>query len=428
MNEDFEIASINSISSIHRKYFEDFIRSSIRLIINSRKKNFQNKNRTLSFSTEINDNQINNSSFLFEDLSFDSILSSSNSKLNSKNHIIDFYGIKQNYPKLLLERWTFSFFENNNFKSEIYAKKKLVSLVRSIYIISRILPCNSFKNLNDIIIDFQSYQNYKGEKFSFNTKEFHISNKNLNNINITVEYLSYEQMNNYFNKNYNFHNNDLIKTKQEKINRCYTLPFEKRNSFEILNFEEEKLIFNEKNFSKNLRKLSFDEQLKKKKTEYKNTKNNSFDLNNDLELIEFEDNDNLNNNNFNKSLSLIYKNLRAKNINEENNNLSSETKSSKDNIQSKRISRFKTCDTIDLNSSNSNIENINNNSFEFNFTSDKIKNDNVNKKNDIKRKNNQNVYKNVINKYFELKEKIVISKNEGFNINRLFCLINKDFH
>ena len=123
MNEDFEITSNNSISSIYRKSFEDFLKNSIRLIINSRKKNNSNQIRTLSFNTDIIENQINNSSFLFEDLSFDSISTITNSKTMSKNHTIDFYLLKKNFPKLLIERWNFSFYEKNNFKSEIYAKK-----------------------------------------------------------------------------------------------------------------------------------------------------------------------------------------------------------------------------------------------------------------------------------------------------------------
>ena len=125
MNEDFEITSNNSISSIYRKSFEDFLKNSIRLIINSRKKNNSNEIRTLSFTTDIIENQINNSSFLFEDLSFDSISTITNSKIISKNHTIDFYISKNNFPKLLIERWNFSFYEENNFKSEIYAKKKI---------------------------------------------------------------------------------------------------------------------------------------------------------------------------------------------------------------------------------------------------------------------------------------------------------------
>ena len=92
MNDDFEITSNISFSRVYRKSFEDFLRNSIRLIINSRKKDLnQNINRTLSFETDLNDNQINNSSFSFEDLSFDSLSTIINSKSVSKQHIIDFF-------------------------------------------------------------------------------------------------------------------------------------------------------------------------------------------------------------------------------------------------------------------------------------------------------------------------------------------------
>ena len=81
MNDDFEITSNISFSRVYRKSFEDFLRNSIRLIINSRKKDLnQNINRTLSFETDLNDNQINNSLVLFEDLSFDSLSTITNSK------------------------------------------------------------------------------------------------------------------------------------------------------------------------------------------------------------------------------------------------------------------------------------------------------------------------------------------------------------
>ena len=436
MNEDFEITSNNSISSIYRKSFEDFLKNSIRLIINSRKKNNSNEIRTLSFTTDIIENQINNSSFLFEDLSFDSISTITNSKIISKNHTIDFYISKNNFPKLLIERWNFSFYEENNFKSEIYAKKKLVSLIRSIYSITRILPGNKLKNMDNIIIDFQSYQNYKGENFTLEQKELiHIFNKKINHIDLTVEYLSNEQIENYFKKKEDIKFKKLIKKKSNRNVRFYSISFGKKKSYEILNFEDEKPILNEDYFSiKNHRKLSYDEETKKennKKNKNKKVMYKSFDLNDDLELIESEDNDDLNYNiteeNENESRSSIYKNLRAKNINEENNKSSSSgTKSSNYVNQCKRMSRFITSDSIELNSSNSNIENNNvNNSFELNIVSDEIKNENVSDKIKVKNKNSKEIYKNVRNKFFELKDKIMISRNEGFNINKLYTLINE---
>ncbi len=436
MNEDFEITSNNSISSIYRKSFEDFVKNSIRLIINSRKKNNSNQIRTLSFNTDIIDNQIDNSSFLFEDLSFDSISTITNSKIMSKNHTIDFYLIKNNIPKLLIERWNFSFYEENNFKSEIYVQKKLVSLIRTIYSITRILPANKLKNKDNFIIDFQSYQKYKGEKFILEQKELiHIFNKKINHIDLTVEYLTNEQIENYFNQKDDIKFKKVTKKKSNRNVRFYSISFGKKKSYEILNFEEEKPILDEDYFSiKNYRKLSYDEETKKEKTpKNKNKKvmNKSFDLNDDLELIESEDNDDLNYNiteeNENESRSSIYKNLRAKNINEENNKSSSSgTKSSNYVNQFKRMSRFKTSDTIDSNSSNSNLENNNENySFELNIISDEMKNENVYKTIKLKKINSKEIYRNVRNKFFELKDKILISRNEGFNINKLYTLINE---
>jgi len=427
MNDDFEITSNISFSRVYRKSFEDFLRNSIRLIINSRKKDLnQNINRTLSFETDLNDNQINNSLVLFEDLSFDSLSTITNSKSISisKQHIIDFYGIDNNKNKLLLERWNFNFNENNNYENEFYFKKKLVFLFRSIYVITRILPCNKIKNMNNIIIDFQSYQNFKKTNFIFEPKELiHFSNKKLNNINITVEYITINQIENYFNQI------------EKKINKqkpiiSDSLSFKKTNSFEILNFQEENLKLIENNFSKkNIRKLSYDEEIKKdyniKNKENKKKMYLSFDLDNDLELIESEDNVilNLNITEENETLSSIYKNLRAKNINEEN---SSGTKSSKENIQNKRVSHYRTADTIDSNSSLYNFVNENdvNNTFDLNINSEKNNNENliVNKKNIINEQGNIKIYKNVRLKYFELKEKIFITKQ--FNINKLFSLIN----
>ena len=436
MNEDFEITSNNSISSIYRKSFEEFLKNSIRLIINSRKKNNSNQIRTLSFTTDIIDNQIDNSSFLFEDLSFDSISTITNSKIMSKNHTIDFYLIKNNIPKLLIERWNFSFYEENNFKSEIYVQKKLVSLIRTIYSITRILPANKLKNMDNFIIDFQSYQKYKGEKFTLEQKELiHIFNKKINHIDLTVEYLTNEEIENYFNQKDDIKFKKVTKKKSNRNVRFYSISFGKKKSYEILNFEEEKPILDEDYFSiKNYRKLSYDEETKKEKSPKNKNKKvmyKSFDLNDDLELIESEDNDDLNYNiteeNENESRSSIYKNLRAKNINEENNKSSSSgTKSSNYVNQFKRMSRFKTSDTIDSNSSNSNLENNNENySFELNIISDEMKNENVYKTIKLKKINSKEIYRNVRNKFFELKDKILISRNEGFNINKLYTLINE---
>ena len=436
MNEDFEITSNISISSIYRKSFEEFLKNSIRLIINSRKKNNSNQIRTLSFTTDIIDNQIDNSSFLFEDLSFDSISTITNSKIMSKNQTIDFYLIKNNIPKLLIERWNFSFYEENNFKSEIYVQKKLVSLIRTIYSITRILPANKLKNMDNFIIDFQSYQKYKGEKFTLEQKELiHIFNKKINHIDLTVEYLTNEEIENYFNQKDDIKFKKVTKKKSNRNVRFYSISFGKKKSYEILNFEEEKPILDEDYFSiKNYRKLSYDEETKKEKSPKNKNKKvmyKSFDLNDDLELIESEDNDDLNYNiteeNENESRSSIYKNLRAKNINEENNKSSSSgTKSSNYVNQFKRMSRFKTSDTIDSNSSNSNLENNNENySFELNIISDEMKNENVYKTIKLKKINSKEIYRNVRNKFFELKDKILISRNEGFNINKLYTLINE---
>ena len=43
MNDDFEITSNISLFSIYRNSFEDFLKNSIRLIINSRKKELNQK-------------------------------------------------------------------------------------------------------------------------------------------------------------------------------------------------------------------------------------------------------------------------------------------------------------------------------------------------------------------------------------------------
>ena len=51
----------------------------------------------------------------------------------------------------------------------------------------------------------------------------------------------------------------------------------------------------------------------------------------------------------------------------------------------------------------------------------------INQENKKEKCTKNNVYINVRNKFFELKEKIIISKNEGFNIQKLYCLIN-DIH
>ena len=232
----------------------------------------------------------------------------------------------------------------------------------------------------------------------------------------------------------NYFNKFEKKINKKKPNIFYSLSFKKTSSFEILNYQEENPKLNEDSFSKkNLRKLSFDEEIKTdyniKNKEQKKNMNLSFDLDNDLELIESEDNVNLNLNitEENETLSSIYKNLRAKNINEDNN---SDTKSSKENIQNKRVSRYRTADTIDSNSSIYNLETENdvNNNFDLNIISENNNNENliINKKNIINEKGSIEIYKNVRKKYFELKENIMISQNEGININKLFFLINEN--
>ena len=392
-------------NAFHKQYFDNFLKNSIQLIIDSRKIT-KNTNQKLTFIEDMNDN--NNKSLFFEDLSFDTLNSFNHSKQLKKYHTIDFYGYQNNLPKLLLERWKFSFIEENKFKSELYIKKKLLSLIRSIYLITIILPCNKIKKMNNIIIDFQSYQNFKGDNFSLEPKEFiHISNNNLNNIEITVEYLTFEQISNYFNEKVN--NKKTNKKKSNRNIRYFTM-FGKKQSFEVINFELEEPNLNDDYGSKrNLRKLSYDEESKNEKNEDIN-KNRKvlFKSYDELELIESENEfeyDNTRNENFSN-----YENLNS-NINEENDKCFKEE-------QFKRMSRYKTSDTIDLQSSNSNFEQETyDNPFELY----------INQENKKEKCTKNNVYINVRNKFFELKEKIIISKNEGFNIQKLYCLIN-DIH
>ncbi len=54
-----------------------------------------------------------------------------------------------------------------------------------------------------------------------------------------------------------------------------------------------------------------------------------------------------------------------------------------------------------------------------------MKNENVYKTIKLKKINSKEIYRNVRNKFFELKDKILISRNEGFNINKLYTLINE---
>lgn len=68
-------------NDLHKIYFDNFLKNSIQLIIDSRKIT-KNTNQKLTFIEDMNDN--NNKSLFFEDLSFDTLNSFNHSK-QSKN-------------------------------------------------------------------------------------------------------------------------------------------------------------------------------------------------------------------------------------------------------------------------------------------------------------------------------------------------------
>lgn len=228
-----------------KHYFEEFIKKSILLVINSRikpKNELKLQYETLSLTSDNKskcDNLHKNNSndfFDIDDLFLDEYDVLTYAKGLNKRYTIDIF-VKRKKRKLLIERWSINYFkEEYDEKEEKHVKQKLESLLRSIISITRFLPAMKYKDNSPYEIYYKFYQNYKKEKFEVKPIIFfNFSNSELNLFSIKVEYITNEQIDNFFNN----------KTQKNKLSlrerpRYFSETFTKKPSFEVLCLDESK--------------------------------------------------------------------------------------------------------------------------------------------------------------------------------------------
>lgn len=228
-----------------KQYFEDFIKKSILLIINSRTKpknelKFQYEALSLISDNEskCNKEYKNNSTDFFDvdDLFLDEYDVLTYAKGPNKRYTIDVF-LKRKKRKMLIERWSINYFkEEYDEKNQKHVKHKLESLLRSIFSITRFLPAIKYKDNSPYEIYYKFYQNYKKEKFEVKPIIFfNFSNTELNLFSIKVEYITDEQIDNFFN-NKTQKNNFPLRERP----RYFSGTFTKKPSFEVLCLDENK--------------------------------------------------------------------------------------------------------------------------------------------------------------------------------------------
>jgi hypothetical protein len=213
--------------------FDEFIKIALINILGVRDNNFNSNN----FNNSSNSDNLNKNSFsLSFDDSFNSNISNNSSSIL---YIIEIYIISNN-DKILCEKWTFQF-DKLDFSDKNYLLK-LNILLRSVYCISRIIPCYNIFINEKTNFEYKLVSNRKQTFFNdTKTKIHYITLQNL-----SVEYISNEDIKKLeeesFQKKHNgfillkLPNNNNKKKNNNRLSLNPNMIFQKRKK-RLLSFE-----------------------------------------------------------------------------------------------------------------------------------------------------------------------------------------------
>ena len=180
--------------------FDEFIKKALINILEVRDNNFNSS--TFNISSNSDNNNKNSFSLSFDD-SFNSNFSNNSSLVL---YVIEIYLISNN-EKILCEKWTFQF-DKIDFSDNKNYPLKLNILLRSVYCISRIIPCYNIFINEKINFEYKLVSNRKQKFFNDTKTKIHYINLQ----NLSVEFIS---------------NNDIKKLEEESFQK-------KHNGFILL--------------------------------------------------------------------------------------------------------------------------------------------------------------------------------------------------
>ena len=235
-----------------KRSIEEFIRKSILVILNSRihQDDSTSSRQKINTSFGLDESEINE----LEDVFLEDYSNLQSSTNNYTNYILEIF-YKRKDLNLLIEKYSFNYYhDEDDCATEAYQNKKLKTMLRSIYTISRTLPGYSYyaKNDNSYSLEYRLFSNLKAQK-SFEkkgkTSKLKLANAELSNLTIAIEYLSQSEIKRIEDEHSQTEFEKIILNHHKERPRCFSLT-QNQNVFQVLNFGDNSTnIINENYFS-----------------------------------------------------------------------------------------------------------------------------------------------------------------------------------
>lgn len=235
-----------------KRSIEEFIRKSILVILNSRihQDDSTSSRQKINTSFGLDESEINE----LEDVFLEDYSNLQSSTNNYTNYILEIF-YKRKDLNLLIEKYSFNYYhDEDDCATEAYQNKKLKTMLRSIYTISRTLPGYSYyaKNENSYSLEYRLFSNLKAQK-SFEkkgkTSKLKLANAELSNLTIAIEYLSQSEIKRIEDEHCQTEFEKIILNHHKERPRCFSLT-QNQNVFQVLNFgDNSPNIINENYFS-----------------------------------------------------------------------------------------------------------------------------------------------------------------------------------
>ena len=235
-----------------KRSIEEFIRKSILVILNSRihQDDSTSSRQKINTSFGLDESEINE----LEDVFLEDYSNLQSSTNNYTNYILEIF-YKRKDLNLLIEKYSFNYYhDEDDWVTEAYQNKKLKTMLRSIYTISRTLPGYSYyaKNDNSYSLEYRLFSNLKAQK-SFEkkgkTSKLKLANAELSNLTIAIEYLSQSEIKRIEDEHCQTEFEKIILNHHKERPRCFSLT-QNQNVFQVLNFGDNSTnIINENYFS-----------------------------------------------------------------------------------------------------------------------------------------------------------------------------------
>ena len=221
-----------------KRSIEEFIRKSILVILNSRihQDDSTSSRQKINTSFGLDESEINE----LEDVFLEDYSNLQSSTNNYTNYILEIF-YKRKDLNLLIEKYSFNYYhDEDDCATEAYQNKKLKTMLRSIYTISRTLPGYSYytKNDNSYSLEYRLFSNLKAQKTfekKGKTSKLKLANAELSNLTIAIEYLSQSEIKRIEDEHSQTEFEKIILNHHKERPRCFSLT-QNQNVFQVLNF------------------------------------------------------------------------------------------------------------------------------------------------------------------------------------------------